>query len=197
MASLPIQSWTGSTYQKGSVDEVIGPLIQWAVGKWILRRANASNSNAAVNQPYYQPLKSCPGASTPCPQEAILSALNALRVLLPTCIACKSKSSQSCTEKRTRTKSGTNSSSICRGHPVSGTERSHTFRLRTGCALLDSSSTALWPQVCPSTNTLGPVKLSRKPRATRERGCRSSSNPQKVSATFFHCPIQALGTEVF
>jgi hypothetical protein len=82
VANFPTYSWTLNAYQDGPVDQVLAKLISIAKSLWPFHRANPSGNNTAAPQPDYAPLKSCPGTSPPCPQEAIMSALNALRSLL-------------------------------------------------------------------------------------------------------------------
>jgi hypothetical protein len=89
MASLPTYSWTLNAYQLGSLDQVLAIPLYIATGFWPIAFANLSFTSTAIQQPDYAPLKSCPGAPTPCPQEAIMSALSSLKVLLQSpCPAC-------------------------------------------------------------------------------------------------------------
>ena len=89
MGKLPTYSWVGNAYQRGSVLEWLSKALNVAKSWWPFAGGNPSGNNAATQQPWYAPLKSCPGASTPCPQEAILDGLRALRNLLQApCSAC-------------------------------------------------------------------------------------------------------------
>jgi hypothetical protein len=88
IANTPTYSWQLNGYRLGSVEQVVASLPNLAVSFWLFAGGNASGNNAASKQPWYAPLKSCPGAPTPCPQEAIMSALGALRQLLKPQQAC-------------------------------------------------------------------------------------------------------------
>jgi len=82
MANMPTYSWLQNAYQYGSVIQVVAMALDLATGWAPAAFANLSGNGTAVEQPYLAPLRSCPGASTPCPQEAIASAVTALRALL-------------------------------------------------------------------------------------------------------------------
>ena len=89
MASLPTYSWVWNAYQVGSVDQVVAMVPYIATSFWAFAMANDSENGTAA-RPKYAPLKSCPGAATPCPQEAIMSALSQLKALLQSpCQACQ------------------------------------------------------------------------------------------------------------
>ena len=82
LGNLPTYSWLGNYYQVGSIDQVLWRWLKHAVSFWPFQGANASQNATAVQQPLYDPLESCPGASVPCPQEALMSAIGRLRILL-------------------------------------------------------------------------------------------------------------------
>jgi hypothetical protein len=83
------ESWTVNEYKIGSVDKWVAKALNVAKSFWPFASGNPSRNRTAVPQPWYAPLQSCPGASTPCPQEAIMSALAYLRTLLQSpCSAC-------------------------------------------------------------------------------------------------------------
>jgi hypothetical protein len=89
LGSLPTYSWIGNAYQLGSVDSVAGASISYAISWAALRSGNNSNNGTAVQQQWFPPLPSCPGAQTPCSKEAIASAMTALRTLVAgPCPAC-------------------------------------------------------------------------------------------------------------
>jgi hypothetical protein len=82
-------SWTGNAYRIGSIEQIVTNAIRTAKSWWPFGSGSASGNNTAVQQPWFSPLKSCPGAVTPCPQEAITSALGALKTLIQSpCTAC-------------------------------------------------------------------------------------------------------------
>jgi hypothetical protein len=86
---LPTYSWEGHDYQIASTDLVLANPLFVAASFGAFQGANPSRNNTAVKQPWYPPLRSCPGAPVPCPQEAIRSALAALKTLLQSpCPAC-------------------------------------------------------------------------------------------------------------
>jgi hypothetical protein len=89
IANLPTYSWTLNAYRLGSVEQLASNPVYYALSWWAVQGANVSQSKTAAHQDYYR-LRSCPGASTPCPQEAILAALGALRSLLggSQCTSC-------------------------------------------------------------------------------------------------------------
>jgi hypothetical protein len=91
MASLPVQSWTGLAYQDGPLDQITFLPTSVAANFWPFAHANPSGTPAATPQPWFVPLPSCPGANTPCAQEAVASAVTALRALLNPKPPCCSK----------------------------------------------------------------------------------------------------------
>ena len=78
------QSWTLHSYQIGSVEQIVKDAIRIATSWWPLSNGNAS-SNGTAQRPWFQPLQTCPGAATPCPQEAVWSALSALKTFIASC----------------------------------------------------------------------------------------------------------------
>ncbi len=89
MGDLPDYSWRENAYRDGLLDQVVAIPLLIARGFWPIAFANLSFTSAAIQQPYYAPLKSCPGASPPCPREAISSALTSLKAILQSpCPAC-------------------------------------------------------------------------------------------------------------
>jgi hypothetical protein len=89
LGNLPTYSWPLNAYRVGSVDQWFAKVINVAKSWWPFSGGNTSGNKTAVQQPWYAPLRTCPGASTPCPREAILSALSALRNLLQSsCSGC-------------------------------------------------------------------------------------------------------------
>jgi hypothetical protein len=89
--STPTQSWTANSYTDGPISQINGVPFNVATSFWPMLDANSSNSSAATQQPWYAPLQSCPGAKSLCPQQAIESALDRLRLLMnptQTCNLC-------------------------------------------------------------------------------------------------------------
>jgi hypothetical protein len=159
MASLPVQSWTANVYQSGSVQQVVAPLLNIAVSWWPFARGNASGNDSASQQPWYAPLKSCPGAAVRCPKEAIESALSFLRALLrQPCPACQTwvfdklpertqASFSAYVSRKARLWDGTRSyvpanTALCRSGLWNqfvckyGSESVHNYMLRTGTDVL-------------------------------------------------------------
>ncbi len=88
--SFTTLSWTLDAYQLGSVDQIIKKLLSVAKSWWPFQGGNASGNSSATQQPWYAPLPSCPGAAAPCAQEAALSALAGLKLLLAApCPSCQ------------------------------------------------------------------------------------------------------------
>ncbi len=84
-------SWTGNAYRVGSVTQFLMDPTYVALSFTAFQRGNQSGNGTAVKNPWFAPLKICPGAATPCPREAIMSALKALRTLVQSpCPACDS-----------------------------------------------------------------------------------------------------------
>jgi hypothetical protein len=89
LGNLPTYSWRLNAYQVGSIEQLLAPSLFLAQSFWPFQKGNASKNNTALQQPWYAPLPSCPGAATPCAQEALTSALSALRLLLKSsCFLC-------------------------------------------------------------------------------------------------------------
>ncbi len=92
LAEMPTYSWIGNWYSTSG-----GPLMLTALPPVYLADSylasfsgNPSETPTAVEQPWYAPLPSCPGAQTPCAKEAIENALASLRSLLSVpCQACQ------------------------------------------------------------------------------------------------------------
>ena len=82
-------SWTGNSYRVGSVTQFLMDPTYVALSFTAFQGGNQSGNGTAVKNPWFAPLKICPGAATPCPREAIMSALKALRTLVQSpCPAC-------------------------------------------------------------------------------------------------------------
>lgn len=81
LGDLPTYSWLWNAYEVGSVKQVKAWLSNVADSFGAFFGGNHSGNGTAAREKF-APLKSCPGAATPCPQEAIMSALGQLKVLL-------------------------------------------------------------------------------------------------------------------
>ncbi|MEQ1949705.1 MAG: hypothetical protein ABL995_21145 [Bryobacteraceae bacterium] len=82
-------AWNLNSYQIGSVDQTLAKLIRITKSWWPFSGGNSSGNSAATQQPWYAALQSCPGTTNICPQEAIMSALAALKSLAQSCTACQ------------------------------------------------------------------------------------------------------------
>ena len=78
------QSWTLHSYQIGSIEQIVKDAIRVATSWWPFSNGNPSGNDTGMRG-YFEALESCPGAATPCPQEAIFSALNALKAFINSC----------------------------------------------------------------------------------------------------------------
>jgi hypothetical protein len=88
MMDLPTYSWLGNAYEVGSVRQIKAWVVNAADTLWAFFGGNHSGNGTAAREKY-APLKSCPGAATPCPQEAIMSAFNQMKTLLQSpCPGC-------------------------------------------------------------------------------------------------------------
>ena len=88
-----LYSWTWNAYgaaTSGIVARISIPALFLAQSWWPFGGGNASKNQTAVQQPWFKELETCPGAATPCPQEALVSALKSLKAIFdaPSCPAC-------------------------------------------------------------------------------------------------------------
>ena len=89
-------SWTGLLFgipsESGSNGLALfsGNILDWAHSFWAAPDGSPSSVNASVEMPWFPPLPSCPGAQTPCANEALEDALSSLRGLLSSnCSNCQ------------------------------------------------------------------------------------------------------------
>ena len=87
-------SWTNNWYVDplGSISEVSLASVFLAHSWWAVQNGSQSQTAAAAENPGFAPLPSCPGATTPCAQEALDNALGSLRAILSgTCSLCQTQ----------------------------------------------------------------------------------------------------------
>ena len=64
------QSWLANAYQLGPVNQVVAAPLYVATNWWPFAGANVSGNGTAAQQPWFEPLQTCSGGSTPCAQGA-------------------------------------------------------------------------------------------------------------------------------